>query len=93
MVSAIILLNVEYGELNTIAEQLASEEGVAEVYSVAGKYDLFAHVRAASNDALARLVTERVARMKGIRSCETMIAFRVYSPRQLDAAFALGEDS
>lgn len=92
MVSAIITLNVDYGQLSTLAERLASDPGVAEVYTVAGKYDLIVHARVNDNDALAKLVTERITQLPGIRSCETMVAFRVYSSRVLDAGFAIGVD-
>jgi len=38
------------------------------------------------------LVTRRLAVLPGIRSSQTLIAFRVYSNAQLDAAFDLGGD-
>lgn len=91
MVSAIIMLNVEYSQLSKLTELLASEPGIAEAYTVAGKYDLILHARLNDNDELAELVTERIAKLQGIRSCETMVAFRVYSKRTLDAGFDLGE--
>jgi DNA-binding Lrp family transcriptional regulator len=92
MLSAIIMLNVEYGQLSALAERLASEPGISEAYTVAGKYDLILHARVQNNESLAELVTERIAKLQGIRSCETMVAFRVYSSRTLDAGFAIGEN-
>lgn len=92
MVNAIILLNVEYPRVGEVAKRLVTEKGVDQVYTVAGQYDVVAHVRVESNEALAELVTERVASLSGIRSSETLIAFRVYSNVELDAAFDLGGD-
>jgi len=42
MVTAIILINTERTQINDVAEQLAEMEGVSEVYSISGKYDLIA---------------------------------------------------
>ena len=40
MLSAIVLLTTERDKTNKVAEALADTEGVSEVYSVAGRYDL-----------------------------------------------------
>jgi DNA-binding Lrp family transcriptional regulator len=92
MVNAIILLDVEFPHIGEVAEKLAMEAGVDAVYSVAGPHDVVAQVRMPSNEALAELVTQRLGRLPGIRSSRTLIAFRVYSSKQLDAAFDLGGD-
>ena len=42
MVSAIVLLTVERDKINKVAEIIADIEGVSEVYSIAGRYDLAA---------------------------------------------------
>ena len=90
MVSAVVLINVEHDRINEAAQALADIDGVAEVYSVAGRYDLVAVVRAADNDGLAELVTGRMLKLADIRGAETLIAFRIYSRRDVDAAFSLG---
>ena len=45
MLSAIVLLNTDRDKTNMVAETLADTDGVTEVYSVAGRYDLVAIVR------------------------------------------------
>jgi len=65
-------------------------EGVSEVYSVAGRYDLAAIVRVKDNDDLANVVTERIRKVAGITSSETLIAFRVYSRHDLERMFSIG---
>jgi DNA-binding Lrp family transcriptional regulator len=92
MVSAIILLNVEREAINGVAERLAGLDGVAEVYSVAGRFDLAVIVRARDNDALAELVTGRMLQEKGIVHSETLIAFRAYSRSDIERTFSLGMD-
>lgn len=93
MVTAIILLNIARGRVNEVADRLAALPGVAEVYSVAGRFDLVAIVRVAANEGLADLVTRHMVDLDGILGTETLIAFRAYSRADIDAAFALGGDA
>ena len=90
MVSALVLLGIDRDHINPVAEELAEMEGVTEVYSVAGQYDLVAVVRVPDNDALAELVTARMLPLEGILRSETLIAFRVYSRYDLERVFSLG---
>lgn len=90
MVTAIVLLCAERGKVNQVAETLADVDGVSEVYSVGGRYDLVAIIRVADNDALARLVTEKLHPMPGIRDTETLIAFRAQSRHDLESMFSVG---
>ena len=58
MITAMVLLNVERGRVNEVAERLADLAGITEVFSVAGRYDLVAILRVKTNEELADLVTE-----------------------------------
>ncbi len=87
MVTAFVLLNVERGQINAVAEALADVPGIAEVYSVAGRYDLVAVLRVKTNEALADLVTKSIRDVAGITHTETLIAFRAYSRHDLEAIF------
>lgn len=93
MVSAVVLLKVETGKVNQIAEQLADLKGITEVFSVGGRYDLVAILRVADNDTLAALVTEQMLQYEGIIDSETLIAFRVFSRHDLESMFSLGLDT
>ena len=53
MVTAIVLLNVRRTTINETAQQLLAIDGVTEVYSLAGEWDLAVLVRARNNDQLA----------------------------------------
>ena len=90
MVTAITVLNVERDKINDVAEQLAELDGVSEVYSVGGRYDLIAIIRVKHNDDLADVVTEHIRKIDGIQKTETMLAFRAYSRHDLDDMFSIG---
>ncbi|HET8763425.1 MAG TPA: Lrp/AsnC ligand binding domain-containing protein [Gemmatimonadales bacterium] len=90
MVTAIILFTIARGRVNDVAERLAALPGVAEVYSVAGRYDLAAIVRVPKNEDLADLVTRHMVGMDGIGATETLISFRAFSRKDVEAGFALG---
>ncbi len=90
MVSAIVLVNVERDRISEVAQTLADLEGISEVYSVAGRYDLAAILRVRTNEELADLVTAQMLKVGGILHTETLIAFRAYSRHDLEAAFSLG---
>jgi len=92
MVTAFILLNVERGELKAVSEGLLKIEGVAEVYSVAGPYDLVAVVRVKEHDQLNDLVTEHLASLAGIEATETLIAFRSIAKKDLGLLWDIGVD-
>ena len=63
-------------------------DGVAEAHSVAGgDTDLVVIVKVTDHESIARVITEHIAKLDGIRSTSTMIAFRSYSAEVMDAAF------
>ena len=92
MVTAIVALKVERKKVNEIASQLSGMEGISEVYSVSGRYDLIALVRAPDTDRLSAIVTGAMLQVDGILVSETMLAFRTYSKHDLDAMFSIGAD-
>lgn len=90
MVSSVVLLNVARGQVNQVAAALAELDGISEVYSVGGRFDLVAIVRVKNNDELASLVTEKMLKVTGITHSETLIAFRVFSRHDLESMFSIG---
>lgn len=93
MVTAVVLMKVARSHINDIAQQLSEVQGITEVYSVAGRYDLVALIRVPNNDALAELVTGRLVGLDSIEETETLIAFRSYSRHDLESMFALGMET
>ena len=92
MVTAVVLIKAQTDKVTALAEQMADLDGVSEVFSVAGQYDLVALVRVRENEDLARVISDQVRKLPGIVSSETLIAFKVYSKQDLEAGFALGLD-
>jgi DNA-binding Lrp family transcriptional regulator len=90
MVTAFILINAERERIAAAAQDALAVDGIAEVYSVAGDYDLVAVARVRENEELARLVTEDLIAVKGITRTVTLIAFRQYSHYDLERMFSLG---
>ncbi len=90
MVTALVLLNVARDKVNEVAEKITDMEGVSEVYSVAGRYDLAVVIRVKDNERLADVVTKGIRKVDGIEKSETLIAFRVYSRHDLESMFSIG---
>jgi DNA-binding Lrp family transcriptional regulator len=90
MVNALILMNVQRDRINEVAESLAGIDGISEVYSVAGRYDLIAVIRVRTNEELAELVTHTIRSFESITHTETLIAFRTYSRHDLEQMFSIG---
>ena len=93
MISAVQLLNVERGAIGRVAEELVALEGVADVYSVAGDWDLVALLRVKHHEDLNDLVTGRIGALTGITRTTTLIAFRAYSSHDPGLAWDIGGDT
>jgi DNA-binding Lrp family transcriptional regulator len=92
MVHAVVLVQCEIDEIPEAAQQIADIEGVSEVYSVAGEFDLVAIVRVVDHDDLATVIPGGIAKVEGVVRTETLIAFQVYSRHDLDRLFSIGFD-
>ncbi|MGH3320869.1 MAG: Lrp/AsnC family transcriptional regulator [Streptosporangiaceae bacterium] len=92
MITAIVLVKADVARIPEVAEAIAELEGVSEVYSVTGEFDLVAMVRVREHDELADAIPGRLNKVPGVATTETHIAFRTYSQHDLEAAFSLGFD-
>ncbi|GAA4517354.1 MULTISPECIES: Lrp/AsnC family transcriptional regulator [Nonomuraea] len=90
MVTAIVHINAEVDRIPEVAETIAEIDGVSEVYSITGAYDLLAMVRVAEYEQVAEVIPGRINKVPGVLNTETHIAFRAYSKHDLDAAFSIG---
>jgi DNA-binding Lrp family transcriptional regulator len=77
MVTAIVLINCEKGMVSQAAQALAEIQGIAEVYSVAGRVDLVAVIRVNKTEDLAEIVTSKLQFITGIEHTETLIGSQV----------------
>ncbi len=84
MITAIVMINCEVGKVHPVSEALMTLDGVAEVYSISGEYDILAIVRVKEYDSLSHVVSEEIARIDGISRTNTHMAFRCYSKRDME---------
>jgi DNA-binding Lrp family transcriptional regulator len=91
MVAAVVLIRAVPGDIPALARRIAGIDGVAEVYSVSGEYDLIAIVRVPEYEHVAVVVTEEIAKISGIERTNTLTAFRVYSRQDLERAWDMFE--
>ena len=90
MVSAVVLINVQRGQVNETAQSLLEIEGVSEVYSVTGEYDLVALLRLHRYEDLAGVVTTHMVQLPAIIRTNTLMAFQCYSRADLQQAWDIG---
>ncbi len=90
MTHAVVLIKAERDAMPELGGRLADVEGVAEAYSVTGKWDFVAILRLREHDELAELVTGTLARMDGIAETYTMVAFEAFSQHDLESMFSIG---
>jgi DNA-binding Lrp family transcriptional regulator len=92
MVTAFVLIDSQPARTADLAEEIADLPEASEVYSVAGRHDLVVVLRVRENDQLADVVTRHIASLDGVVHTRTLIAFRAYSKRDLEAMWAIGAD-
>lgn len=90
MVTAIVLIDIESAEITRAAQAIADLPGVQTVYSCAGDVDVIAVVNADDHEGIAEIIPEHIAKVPGVVSTVTHIAFRSYSRRDSDDAFSIG---
>lgn len=91
MATVFVLIKTDPHGIPEAAQEIVGVEEVEAVYSVTGKWDLIAVVKAPFED-LADTIPKKIAKVATIHDTETMVAFREYSSADLEAGFALGLD-
>ena len=89
MITTIVLVQADPKAIPACATALAGIEGVAEVYSVSGAWDLVAIVRVRISNGGHRGHPE-FANVPGIVRTQTLTAFRTYSRNDLEQAWDIG---
>jgi DNA-binding Lrp family transcriptional regulator len=90
VITTIVLIRAEPSQVPQVATTLAGLEGVTEVYSVSGEWDLVAIVRVPEYEKIAEVVTEIFPTVRGIQRTQTLTAFRAYSKQDLRQAWDIG---
>lgn len=92
MITTIVLIQAEPRLIPQCAAALAGFEGVTDVYSVSGEWDLVAIVKVSEFEDIARIVTEKFPTVPGLVKTTTLTAFRAYSKADLEQAWDMGVD-
>jgi len=90
VITTIVLCRVDPSRIPEAAKLLAGIEGVDEVYSVSGEWDLVAVVRVREYEHIARVVTEIFPTVPGLQRTQTLTAFRAYSKKDTQQAWDIG---
>ena len=90
MITTIVLCRVEPSKIPQAAKVLAGIEGVDEVYSVSGEWDLVAIVKVPQYEHIAKVVTEIFPTVPGLQRTQTLTAFRAYSKKDTQQAWDIG---
>lgn len=90
MITTIVLIRAEPRLIPKCAKHLAGIDGVTEVYSVSGEWDLVAIVRVPRLEDIAEIVTEKFTGVPGLVKTTTLTAFRAYSKADEEQAWDIG---
>lgn len=90
MITTIVLIRADPKLIPQVAQRIAGIDGVTDVYSVSGEWDLVAIVKVAEYDRIAQVVTEEFVKVPGIERTQTLTAFRAYSKKDLEQAWDIG---
>lgn len=90
MITTIVLVRADPKRIPETAREIAGIEGVQDVYSVSGEWDLVVVVKVAAYDQIADVVTEKFPAVRGIERTQTLTAFRAYSKKDLEQAWDIG---
>jgi DNA-binding Lrp family transcriptional regulator len=90
MITTIVLIRADPKSIPQVAQRIAGVDGVTDVYSVSGEWDLVAIVKVPEYDRIAQVVTEEFVKVPGIERTQTLTAFRAYSRKDLEQAWDIG---
>ena len=89
-VAALVFIDIDQHDWRTLRSQLAAIPGVEYLAMCTGRFDLMLIARAASIPALRDVLLERIQRIDGIRSTETVVILDEVHATASDGAAAAG---
>jgi DNA-binding Lrp family transcriptional regulator len=92
VITTIVLVRADPQRIPDTAREIAGIDGVQEVYSVSGEWDLVVIVKVPAYEQIAEVVTEKFPAVKCIERTLTLTAFRAYSRKDLEQAWDIGVD-
>jgi DNA-binding Lrp family transcriptional regulator len=80
MKTIFVQVKCELGRAYEVAgELIESVEGISEVYSISGNYDLMLKCYLDDDQDIGHYVTEGIQRLAGIKDTYTIIAFKAFT--------------
>jgi DNA-binding Lrp family transcriptional regulator len=80
MKAAFVLVKCELGKVEAVANRVMELEGVSEVHSITGPFDLLVKLYAPDYEAFGDLIPGQLQKIPGVRETETLLAFRAFKP-------------
>ena len=71
---------VDPRQTEDVANALMELEGVSEVHSITGPWDLIVKLYAPDYEAFGDVIPDQLQKVAGIRETETLLAFRAFKP-------------
>jgi DNA-binding Lrp family transcriptional regulator len=90
MITTIVLVKAEPRLIPQCAKHIAAIDGVTDVYSVSGEWDLVVLVKVAKYEDIAAIVTEKFPVVPGLVRTTTLTAFKAYSKADLEQGWDIG---
>jgi len=79
MKTIFVQVKCDLGRAYQVAEDVVDVEGVSEVYSISGQYDLLLKCYLEAESDIGHFVTERIQTLPGVKDTFTTIAFKAFS--------------
>jgi DNA-binding Lrp family transcriptional regulator len=79
MQTIFVQLKCDLGQAYDVAAALAEQEGVSEVYSTSGQYDLLAKCYLQDGQDIGRFIATQVQKLNGVRDTYTTITFNAFT--------------
>ncbi len=80
MKAAFVLVKCQLGQVEQVANLIMEIDGVSEVHSITGPWDLIVKLYAQDYDGFGDLIPDRLQKIPGVRDTETLLAFRAFKP-------------
>ncbi len=88
MITGIVLINVERSLICDAIDGLMKIDGITEVYTVAGEYDLVAVIRVRDNATLANIIAAKMTHdIPGLVHTKTLVTLDCKATVDLDKVF------
>jgi DNA-binding Lrp family transcriptional regulator len=78
MVAGFVFIKCELGQVESVANNIVEIDGVSEVYSISGNYDLLAKVYVDRYEDFPTVVPRWIHHIPGVRETSTLMTFNAF---------------